>query len=191
MDALQQGELDIVSTYLEGSEDNHEYSKEMFKVNDLDSLNWVFRKVSALKAKEKEIQKLANVERDRINRWETNELRPLKNSLEFFEMLVAEYHQKVLEEDPRAKTISTPYGKSKTRKSKETTDKQDEKILLEHVLESEMYDFVKQSLSWGDFKKTLKIVDVSGEKVVVDINGQIVPGVTVKPESIKYTIEVD
>lgn len=43
----------------------------------------------------------------------------------------------------------------------------------------------------GDLKKSLKIVEISGEKVVISQDGQIVPGVSVKPETITFSVEVD
>lgn len=161
-----------------------------FEITDLNSLNWVFRKVAALKSKEKEIKQVADVERQRIADWERGELSSISNSLSFFESMVQAYHAKQLAEDPKAKTISTPYGKSKTRKSSEAPEKQDEEKILQYVIENEMDEFIKNSVKWADLKKSLKIVDISGEKVVVDGNGQIVPGVTVKPESISFSLEV-
>ncbi|CAG9620848.1 host-nuclease inhibitor Gam family protein [Sutcliffiella rhizosphaerae] len=161
-----------------------------FEITDLDSLNWVFRKMAALKAKQKDIQQLADVERQRISDWEKGELSSITSSLEFFESKVAVFHMEELAKDPKAKTISTPYGKSKTRKSKEAPEKENEDVILQHVIESGLDDFIKQSVKWGDLKKSLKIAEISGEKVVVDENGQIVPGVTIKPESISYSVEV-
>jgi sulfur carrier protein ThiS len=161
-----------------------------FEITDINSLNWTFRKLTALKSKEKEIKQLANVERDRIAEWEKGELSSITNSTSFFESLITLYHAKQLAEDPKAKTISTPYGKSKTRKSKETPDKANEDVILQYVIENEMDEFIKNSVKWADLKKSLKIVEISGEKVVVDENGQIVPGVIVKPESISYSVEV-
>ncbi|MGK4042221.1 host-nuclease inhibitor Gam family protein [Heyndrickxia oleronia] len=183
MNALQQNEL-LEIDEIESQE------QTQFEITDLDSLNWAFRKLSALKSKEKEIKQLANVERDRIDQWEKSELSTIENSTSFFESLIQQYHAKQLAEDPKVKTISTPYGKSKTRKSKEAPEKANEDELLEYVLENEMLDFIKNSVKWSDFKKTLKIVEISGEKVVVDENGQLVKGVTVKPESISYSVEI-
>jgi hypothetical protein len=182
MNSLQQIEL------LEVEEIQAQETK--FEINDLNSLNWAFRKLAALKSKEKEIKQLADIERERIAQWERGELTSISNSLEFFESMIAIYHAKQLEADPKAKTISTPYGKSKTRKSKEAPEKENESEILQHVIENGMDDYIKNSLKWADFKKAVKIVEVSGEKVVVDENGQIVPGMTVKPESISYSVEV-
>jgi len=161
-----------------------------FEITDINSLNWAFRKLAALKSKEKEIKQLANVERDRIAEWEKGELSSITNSVNFFESLVTAYHAKQLAEDPKAKTISTPYGKAKSRKSKEQPEKQNEDQILQYVFENELDEFIKSSVNWAELKKSLKIVEISGEKVVVDENGQLVPGVTVKPESISFSVEV-
>ncbi|MGP9039781.1 host-nuclease inhibitor Gam family protein [Cytobacillus kochii] len=161
-----------------------------FEISDLNSLNWAFRKLAALKSKEKEIKQLANVERDRIALWERGELTTIEGSVEFFENMISVYHAKQLESDPKAKTITTPYGKSKTRKSKEAPEKANEEEILQHVIENNMDDYIKNSVKWADLKKNLKIVEISGEKTVVDENGQLIPGVTVKPESITYSVEV-
>ncbi|SDM18080.1 host-nuclease inhibitor Gam family protein [Bacillus sp. OK048] len=192
MNSLLKNELQLVENFFEDAvyaEEGQE-SHYSFQITDLNSLNWVFRKLSALKTKEKEIKQLAEAERQRIADWERGELSTISNRLESFETMIAAYHAKQLEQDPKAKTISTPYGKSKTRKSGEAPEKQDEEKILQYVIENEMDEFIKNSVKWGDLKKSLKIVDISGEKVVVDENGQVVPGVTVKPESISYSVEV-
>jgi hypothetical protein len=54
-----------------------------------------------------------------------------------------------------------------------------------------MTEFIKESIKWGDLKKTLQVVEVNGKQVVIDENGQVVPGVVVKPESITYSVEVE
>lgn len=164
--------------------------QQQFQISDLESLNWVFRKLTALKAEEKKVTTLANVERDRITQWEQSELTSVHNSISFFETHIQRYHAEQLAADPKQKTISTPYGKSKTRKSKETPDKENEELLLDYVIQNDLAQFIKNSVKWADLKKSLKIVEISGEKVIVDEDGQIVPGVTVKPESISYSVEV-
>jgi sulfur carrier protein ThiS len=182
MNSLQQIEL------LEVEEIQSQETK--FEITDLNSLNWAFRKMAALKTKEKEIKQLADIERQRIAEWERGELSTISNSVEFFENMISVYHANQLSLDPKAKTISTPYGKSKSRTSKEAPEKENEDAILQHVIENGMEDYIKNSLKWADFKKAVKIVEISGEKVVVDENGQIVPGMTVKQESISYSVEV-
>lgn len=189
MESLQK-DLDVEWLMEDVPEEQFEAVKEKFSITNLDSLNWTFRKVKDLKDKEKEIKQLAQKEKDRIEYWERQELSSINQSLDFFQALVSEYHAAVLSENPKAKTLSTPYGKTKARKSKEQPEKVNENSILEHVIESGMDDYLKTSLKWGDMKKDLKIVEIAGEKVVIDSLGQIVPGVEVKPESISFTLEV-
>ncbi|TCW58977.1 Gam-like protein [Bacillus thuringiensis] len=165
-------------------------AEQRFEIHDLESLNWAFRKLTALKAEEKKVTTLANVERDRIANWEKNELNPIHDSIGFFESHVQRYHAEQLAADPKQKTISTPYGKSKTRKSSEAPEKADEAKLLDYAIENELDDCIKTEIKWGELKKKFKIEKIGGEKVIVDEDGQIVPGVTVKPESISYSVEV-
>lgn len=189
MNLMQQNELndwDLESA----AEQTQEELKQRYQITGFDSLNWAFRKVAALQAKVNEVETLAAAEKQRIDQWASTELKPIQNSIEFFQFLITEYHAKQLAEDPKAKTITTPYGKSKTRKSKEQPDKANEELILQHVIENEMDEYIKNSVKWSELKKTLKIAEISGEKVVVDENGQLVPGVTVKPESITYSLEV-
>ncbi|EDX70471.1 conserved hypothetical protein [Bacillus cereus NVH0597-99] len=165
-------------------------AEQQFEVTDIDGFNWSLRKISALKEKEKEITTLANSERNRITEWEKKELKPIHDSISFFEGHIRRYHMEQLAADPKKKTISTPYGKSKTRKSGEALEKADEAKLLDYAIENELDDCIKTEIKWGELKKKFNIKKIGDEKVIVDENGQIVPGVTVKPESISYSVEV-
>ncbi len=165
--------------------------KERFKIDNLDSLNWAFRKLSALEAKKREVNQLAQAELDRIKAWEEAELKSIQGSYDFFQSLITEYHFNELKQDPKKKTIATPYGKAKSRLSKETPDKASEEKLLAHIKEAGMDEFIKESVKWGDLKKTLQIVEVDGKKVVVDANGQMVEGAVVKLETVKFSVEVE
>lgn len=193
MNAMQEEKLQFLKTFLEEDLENEvdlELVKERFKITDLNSLTWVFDQVKTLKAKETEIKNVAQSQRSQIDYWEQKELSPINHSLEFFHNLVSEYHAAVLSENPKAKTLSTPYGKTKATARKEQPEKVNEDVILQHVIESNMDEYIKQSLKWGDFKKELKIVEVAGEKAIVDSNGQLVPGVEVKPASITFSMEI-
>src|SRR5690625_2691722 len=191
MNQLQTIELEELETLDFNDEEQIVEVKERFKIDNLDSLNWAFRKLSALEAKKREINQLALAEMERIQAWEEAELKSIQGSHDFFQSLITEYHFNELEKDPKKKTIATPYGKAKSRLSKETPDKASEDKLLEHVKSAGMDEFIKESVKWGDLKKTLQIVEVDGNKVVVDENGQMVKGAVVKPESVKFSVEVE
>jgi len=187
MNKLQEVELAEME-YMESTDSE----STKFEITDIDSLNWVFRKLSALKSKEKETKQLAEKERLRILSWEQGELSTMKNSFEFFESIIAQYHMKQLEVDPKAKTISTPYGKTKSTTSKAAPEKQNEDQLLSFVEENKLpFVETKKSLKWGELKKTLQIVEKDGLQIVIDENGQVVPGAVVKPQSTTFKVELE
>jgi hypothetical protein len=162
-----------------------------FEINDMNGLNWAFRKLAAYKAKETEISKLAQAERDRINFWEAEQKQSIQRDMDYFELIIQAYHMKQLQADPKAKTLSTPYGKSKSRVTKAQPDKADEEVLLQYIKANQMQEFIKETVKWGDLKKTLQVVEIGESQVVVDGDGQQVPGAIVKPASIMYSVEVD
>ncbi|WP_078430457.1 host-nuclease inhibitor Gam family protein [Alkalihalobacterium alkalinitrilicum] len=190
MNQLQLTQMEELESIDYQNEEQLIEAKERFKINDLGGLNWAFRMLSALEAKKKEVNKLALEEMERIQAWEDKELRSIKGNYDFFAALVHEYHKKQLEADPKAKTLATPYGKSKTRCSKEAPEKVSEDKVLEHIKAAGMDEYIKESVKWGDFKKGLKIVEVDNKKVVIDENGQVIDGVDIKPESVTYSLEV-
>ncbi|MDN4609156.1 host-nuclease inhibitor Gam family protein [Sporosarcina highlanderae] len=165
--------------------------KERFEIKDDQALNWVFREILApLKKEVARIEEMAAVEIDRVNKWKESELKSPKSDIEYWESLIQKYHFEELLRDPKRKTLSTPYGKSKSRRSAEQPEQVDKQALLEHVLTNDMQDFIKKDVRWADLKKTLQISEMDGGRVAVDENGMIVPGVIIKPESITYSVEV-
>lgn len=166
-----------------------EAEREAYAITDLNSLNWAFRKLHAIQKKESEIKSTTQREYDRIQDWELAELKKFEGDKDYFTSLIHTYHQKQLLEDPKAKTLSTPYGKSKSRSSKDKIIKYDEKILLSHVRGQD--EFIKKTLRWGEFEKSLSIVDVDGEKIILDSNGAIVQGASIKPAKTTFSLAVE
>ncbi|MGN7478998.1 host-nuclease inhibitor Gam family protein [Solibacillus silvestris] len=174
-------------------EEQHQQERKVFVITDLNGLNWAFRKMSAIQAKLNEVKQLADAERERIADWEKKESAAYQDDLAFFSHKISEYHASVLANDPKAKSIKTPYGVAKSTTSKAQPEKADEQALIEYAKTNEL-DFVevetKEKLKWAELKKTLRVVESDGELIVVDADGQVVPGVAVKPETVSFKVEV-
>ncbi|HHC9372063.1 TPA: host-nuclease inhibitor Gam family protein, partial [Staphylococcus aureus] len=76
---------------------------DRFKVTDLDSANWVFKKLDAITTKENEINELANKEIERINEWKDKEVEKLQSGKEYLQSLVIEYYRIQKEQDSKFK----------------------------------------------------------------------------------------
>ncbi|PAF24398.1 hypothetical protein CHH61_19075 [Shouchella clausii] len=182
MNALQMKEIEE----LEGQE----LTEERFQIKDQESLNWAFRKISALKTQMEETDAIAAKEIERIHLWAAEQHKPVKQSIEFFESLITQYHMQLLEENPKAKTLKTPHGKSKSTRRKPAPVAVNKDKLLEHVKEAGMSDYIKEEIRWGDFKKTLSITTADGQPVVVDALGQRVKGVEIDQGGTTFKVEV-
>lgn len=156
--------------------------KEGFKVYDLESANWCFRKLRALAEKEAEIEAVAKDEIDRINYWKNKEERDIKESREYFEMLLKEYYSNQKAIDSKFK-CKTPYGSISSRKTKNID-----------YDESKMLDYLK--VSHPDMIQTVEKFNKAEVKKIIkgniDINtGEILDFVTeVTNENINVKVEI-
>ncbi|CEG23161.1 Bacteriophage Mu Gam like protein [Planococcus massiliensis] len=170
-----------------------EAERASFQIDNLETLGWAFRKLSALQAKEQEIKEYEKAEIFRIKSWAAKETNKLDDDIQFFQSHIERYHFRKLQEDPKAKTLSTPYGKSKSTTSKPSPQSVDDTALLEHIKSNGFTDYLKveESVKWGDFKKRIQITETDDGFAAFDENGEKIPGVIVKPENISFKSEVE
>lgn len=174
---------------IEEHEDVTEEHK-VFEIKDLGTLGWAFQKVAVYQKKKDKVSDYAKSEIEKIKAWEEAELKKHNDSISFFQSHIERYHFNELLNDPKAKTISTPYGKSKSMKKSPSPVRVDEKEMLEHIMRNDMADYIQHKPNWGAFKNSLKVVESEDGFVVVDENGEVVPGVIVTPEKTTFTLEV-
>lgn len=66
--------------------------RETFKIKDLKTANWAFKKLNAISNKENEINNLAGDEIARIETWQEKELNQIQQQKEYLEHLLKEYY---------------------------------------------------------------------------------------------------
>ncbi|AWZ48431.1 hypothetical protein C3495_06200 [Clostridiaceae bacterium 14S0207] len=157
--------------------------RESFKVTDLESANWCFRKISALQNNIESNKSLAVAEKLRIDKWEKKVTEEDKETIQYFESLITEYYLANRELDKKFK-LSTPYGKVSSRKSKKY-NWTDEEELLKYLKENKNDELirVKEEINKTEFKKVYK-------NGVNQETGEIIPGVDVREEeSISIKVE--
>lgn len=171
MGEVQRIQLDIWTGEIEEDE-----AKERFKIIDLGSANWAFRKLKAIEEKEKEIKDLVDIETKRLNEWAKHDTDKLNDSKNFFQGLLTEYFVTQKEVDPDFK-ISTPYGKVSSKKQQDKWNYQDE-LIIESLKKKGITDLIKsemvEKVNKNDLKKEVEILED-----VVSLDGEIV--LNVKP----------
>ncbi|MGB9813498.1 MAG: host-nuclease inhibitor Gam family protein [Thermovenabulum sp.] len=161
---------------------------DRFKITNLEQANWALRKIRAFKAKAREINSLAEAEIERIKSWQDSELKKIESSIKFFEMLLEEYHRSRIVQNPKEKTITTPYGKMQIKKILPKWNYDDNKLLEWLKKNKPEFIRIKEEPNKQELKKVLKVDNL----VAIDPDtGEVVEGITIEPETDKFIVEVD
>lgn len=145
--------------------------REEFKINDLSSANWAFKKLRAIGEKINKIKEAAEKEHLIIEEWEVREVKALEKEKEYFEGLINAYYIEERAIDKKFK-LSTPYGKVTARKSKKWT--YDDEVVKEYIkAENLPYIKVKEELDKTGLKKEFK-------DGINPMTGEIIPGITIE-----------
>ncbi len=180
MDALNRYEIEELTN-------TSEEEKQGWSINNLESVNWALRKIAVLNKQINENEQLAKEEKYRIEQWEQRENSSHKQSVEFFEQKISEYHSKLLADDPKAK-IKTPYGQVSSRKVSAKIEYGNNTIQELKELGLDEYVRVKEEVNKADLKKVLTITD---DLKVVTEDGEVLSSAIVTPESHKTVIKVE
>lgn len=166
---------------------------EGFQIDDLSKLTWAMRKMSALQAKIKEVQDVADAQVSKYQEWAKKETDKYRNDVDFFTHKITEYHQRVLAENPKDKSIVTAEGTIKSTTRKATVEQIDKDALLSYA-KSVTPEHVKvetvEKVDWAKLKSKLHIIENDSGLVVIDEDGNFVEGVAVKPQTTTFKIEV-
>lgn len=180
MNALEKYEIEDLEQSAVLEEEN-----QTWKIDSLESADWAFRKISALKKTNEEINKLADKERERIANWETKETQSNQDSIEFFEHKLADYLYQLRKTDKKAK-IKTPHGTVSTRKQPDSWEYRSDAV--EKLKELGLTEFVavKESVNKAEFKKAVTVLD---NGCVVSPDGEIIESVKVIPQGEKVIVK--
>lgn len=174
-----------------GPELGTEEARHGFRITTEDLADWALRKIARLRAEKQAKRELAQREIGRIQDWLDRELARLDRDEQFFVNALTDYHRSVLAVNPRAKTISLPHGTVKARVAGASPALVDEAAALAWAENARPEVVkVKKSLDWAGLKKLLA-VDPDEIHCVDPTTGEVVPGVTVKPETITFTVTTD
>lgn len=171
-----------------GPELGTEEARQRFRITTEDLADWALRKVARLRAEKQARRELAQREIGRIQEWLDRELAKLDRDERFFVNALVDYHRLVLATNPRAKTLSLPHGTVKARVVGASPTLVDESATLAWAENARPEVVkVKKSLDWAGLKKLLA-VDPDEVHCVDPTTGEVVPGVTVKPETVSFTV---
>ena len=144
--------------------------KERFTVKDASSAEWVMEKIAEKQAEIAEMTRQRDKMLARYNEWYTAGTEALNGDIAYFEKLLADWAREELAEG-KAKSISLPSGRVGFRAAPAAVtfvgtpvDKTNAAFVAMVKKSAPEYVETKESVKWGDLKKTLTFAD--GGKVI-------------------------
>jgi len=156
-----------------------------FKVTDLKSSDWAFKKINELEASIEEKKAYAESEIKRINDWLKADTESELASVDYFKFLLTQYYGELKAENPKAK-LTTPHGKVTSRKQQPAIT-WDEQATIDYLKANDP-ELVKitEKFNKVDVKKLFSVKQVGDTLKLVDINGEMpdIANVAAQPDSI-------
>lgn len=180
MNALEKFELDELDESSIIKDDD-----QGWKIDCLESADWAFRKIGALKKANAEYKQLADRERERISEWEAKETQSNQDSIDFFEHKLADYLYELRKTDKKAK-IKTPHGTVSTRKQPDSWEYKNDAVDKLKELGLGEFITVKESVNKAELKKSVTVLENGS---VVSSDGEIIEVVKVIPQGEKVVIK--
>lgn len=180
--------VDISEALDAGIAPQDEAQRQAFVCDTPERADWALRKLAKIRGQQAEAQKLAGEQIARIRDWLEEQDAKADSEAERFEALLLQFHQRTLAADPKAKTISLPHGTLKARQGQPKFEVMADTFLAWAKVNKPELVRVKEEAAKDEIKKLAKVV---GGKAVDPDTGEAMPGVTVLPPEMKYSVEVD
>ncbi len=162
-----------------------------FQITDDGQAAWAMRKLLSLKNKMRENEEIAQAEQDRINSWLIRVNGRFDADVSYFEAILTQYARSQRQNEGR-KTIDTPYGvvKSRATQSKFKVENVDEFLQWASINAPQLVN-IKASPNLTALKDYASAEETHTlGSVAMNADGEIIPGVTVDPANINFTVEV-
>lgn len=170
---------------------------EVFAVVDLESAAEAMRRVLYFNEQQQAVNRIIEqqiapfMEKiEKIRAWGEEAKKEHIDREQYYSMLLEQFTRNQIAEQEAAgkkpkKTVSLPYGKISLKKQQPEFIK-DEDMLLEFAKECGFVK-VKESTDWAELKKSCKVYN----GVLVDANGEVVPGVQIVEKDDKFVLSLD
>ena len=167
--------------------------EKRFEVTDTASAEWCMEKLAEKAAERQQVEEQYQKMIARYEKWRADSLEKLDSDEAYFNQLLAPWAAEQLE-GTKKKSITLPSGRVGFRAGSKAFMLNGEKVasanpgLLEFVKGADSsFIETKESVKWGEYKKTLKVID-DGQVITAD--GEIVPDMVVEVGPARFYVEV-
>lgn len=171
----------------------------LFLLDNADKADWALRKVARIRRRLDDAVEVADAEMTRVREWLDAERARAHKDERFLLMMLESYHQRILAEDPKAKTVRLPAGELKARATLPNVEYVDADAFVTWARATRP-DLLREK--WepakADVKKALTFAvrhaddSDANERVVVDPGtGEQVPGLSWTEGGVSFTVAPD
>lgn len=184
-------ENELNEMFEEQDEINQLQQDQSWAIRDLNTAVWADGIVHAAEVKIEEIDAVYEERKqkliEKLDAWRDDASKKHKRDIDFFKTHLHMWHMITLEQEQangvpekkQSKTIKLPYRELTCRKQqpeilvygKEPSKVKNDPNFVAFVKENNP-EHIKEEVSWGDYKKTLKVQEHNGKLVYVDDAGQ-------------------
>jgi hypothetical protein len=161
--------------------------REAYRIDGPGSAAWAMRKLRDARTRQAEVRAVADAEIERVQAWADTEHAKYERDAAWFEGLLTRWALDCRAADPRAKSVSTPYGTVTTRETAGAWTVDDAAVLEWARGRRPELVQVRESLRLADAKKALTVAD---GKILDPATGEVVPGIEVGPSRVTATVKL-
>lgn len=169
-----------------------ETTTDGFVINTMEDAVEADQRIAYHRAKQAEVDALVNAQVeafqtkiDRLKEWSNEAKKEFVESEKFYTHRLEFYLKQEIANGSKKKSINLPNSKIKMIKQQPEYIK-DERMMFDYA-KANGFVKVKESADWSAIKKVGKLVG----KVLIDENGEQIPGVEVQEREDKFSIEVN
>lgn len=159
-------------------------------IRDMQHAEWQLRHLARLDAQAAEVDRLAAAEADRIKEWHQTERARIDARRDALRVQLQGWHQAQLADDDRRKTIPLPSGVLRSRRNGPKVKVTDSAQFVEwaRVLHDDLLVISYRPDAAAVAKRLAGAPVLEDGSVVDTATGEVIPGVTVLPESVSFTV---
>lgn len=169
--------------------------RERWEPTDLDEIDWCARRLDRARQRMIDVEAVATREYERIRAWVGAEQEKAGRDATYFEGRIIDWHHRVLEDDPKAKTINLPCGAA----VKSTAGRLRVEVEDPNALVPWLEEHATTALEWPEPKvKLTELAKRFGSKAqgetepgpypAITPEGEIVPGVKIVRGQRSHTV---
>ena len=154
--------------------------------------DWALRKLARIEHDVAANETLAALEGDRIHAWLTDQRTRADKHANFFRSLLANYHRRALDDDPKAKTLRFPAGELTARRTPDTIDITDADTFRDWAETADHLDLLRIRIepdkpAIKKYTQPAANLDIESDAPAVTGDGVHVPGVTWQAGELRFT----